>query len=136
MKLLSGRPFDQWRDHGAQVIRLYGNAGDSSCGVFNVPVANVFLRVIASAVEGWDHVSVSTPTRCPTWEEMSAIKREFFRRNEWAYELHPPQSENLSLHPYCLHMWRPHFVDVPLPPPMMVAPPSAKERARILERTA
>jgi hypothetical protein len=39
----------------------------SNNGAFRVPGG---LRVIASDGEGWDHVSVSLPDRCPTWEEM------------------------------------------------------------------
>ncbi|MCX8016968.1 MAG: hypothetical protein N2690_03550, partial [Rhodocyclaceae bacterium] len=32
------------------------------------------LRVIASHEDGWEHVSVSRPDRCPTWEEMCRVK--------------------------------------------------------------
>ncbi len=125
MKRLDGAPFDQWRDRSARVIRHYGTAGDHTAGAFNVPVGNVSLYVIATAGEGWDHVSVSLPNRCPTWEEMSAVKRAFFRRNEWAVEFHPPESDNLSLHPFCLHLWRCQYREMELPPPIMVAPPKS-----------
>lgn len=128
MKKLSGAPFDQWRQRGAKILRLYGNIGDETCGAFCMPTptGDAFLYVVASTGGGWDHVSVSLPTRCPTWEEMSAVKRAFFRRMEWAVELHPSQSENLSLHPYCLHLWRCQFAEMELPPALMVAPPSAR----------
>ena len=43
------------------------------------------LRVIASdgvlapdEVKGWEHVSVSLPDRCPTWEEMCRVKDLFW----------------------------------------------------------
>jgi len=133
MKLLSGAPFDQWRDRSAAVIRLYGSAGDHTCGVFNMPplTGDYMIRIIASSGEGWDHVSASLPNRCPTWDEMSAVKRAFFRRNEWAMELHPPQAENLSMHNFCLHLWRCQFADIPLPPSYMVAPPKSQQSAAI-----
>jgi len=53
---------------------------------------------------------------------MSFIKRAFFKDNEWAYELHPPEGENISIHDYCLHLWRPHHQDIPLPPSIFVGP--------------
>jgi hypothetical protein len=122
VKAFVGAPFDQWRDRSAVVIRHFGDIGDQTCGVFNMPVGATMLFIVASTGEGWDHVSVSLPNRCPTWEEMSAVKRAFFRRNEWACELHPPESDNLSLYPYCLHIWRCQFADMPLPDSIMVAP--------------
>lgn len=123
MKRLAGRPFDQWRDRSLPVVRHYGNEGDETCGVFNVPLpCGRFARVIASCGEGWDHVSVSLPDRCLSWEEMVHIKRAFFRRDEWAIEYHPPERDNRSLHSYCLHLWRPQYQEIPMPDPMMVAP--------------
>ena len=118
MKQLKGRPFDQWRDRSDQVREFYHGIGDETCGVFNVPVldSGVMLRVIASQGFKWDHVSVSLPDRCPTWEEMVYVKRAFFGRWEWAMELHPPEKMNISRHPYCLHLWRPQDKPIPLPP--------------------
>jgi hypothetical protein len=66
------------------------------------------LRIIASWTGGWDHVSVSLPNRCPTWEEMEKVKRAFFKETEYAMQLHVPPSEHRNYHPYCLHIWRPH----------------------------
>lgn len=102
-------------------MRHYGGIGDGTCGAFQVPTGNSFVNVVASSDGGWDHVSVSTPTRCPTWDEMVTVKRAFFRANEWAFELHPPPSENLSEHPYCLHLWRCQWRDIELPPAIMVS---------------
>jgi hypothetical protein len=65
------------------------------------------LRMQVSAGGGWDHVSVSLPDRCPTWEEMSFVKDLFFRDDEVVMQLHPAKSEHVNFHPYCLHLWRP-----------------------------
>ena len=121
MKPLIGRPFDQWRNTSAEIIAHYGSVGDETCGVFNVPVLStgVMLRVIASSEE-WEHVSVSLPDRCPTWDEMVYLKRAFFKKDEWAIEFHPPESKNISVHPYCLHLWRSYAGNQPLPPAWMV----------------
>lgn len=79
------------------------------------------LMVIASWGGGWDHVSVSRPDRCPTWEEMERVKRAFFRPEECAMQLHVPPADHINAHPFCLHLWRPHDVLIPLPPKWMVA---------------
>lgn len=69
------------------------------------------LRIIASDGGGWDHVSVSTPRRCPTWDEMAAVKDLFFAPEEAVMQLHPPKSDYINLHPYCLHLWRPQTTE-------------------------
>lgn len=103
---------------------FYGWEGDDTCGVFEVSYADgkVSLLVIASAGEGWDHVSVSHKTRCPTWDEMEHVKRLFFRDTETAMQLHVPPSDHRSYHPFCLHLWRPQNVEIPRPPAEFVAP--------------
>ena len=118
MKKLEGRPFDQWRDRSLRTIEYYGSVGDEICGAFDMPLlCGKFAHIIASQGAGWDHISVSLPDRCLTWEEMVSVKRAFFRRDEWAMELHPPERSNISLHPFCLHLWRPtNGQDIPLPP--------------------
>jgi hypothetical protein len=32
-----------------------------------------------------------------------------------------PIVEHINCHPYCLHLWRPHNVEIPRPPSWMVA---------------
>lgn len=119
---------DRWRDAGPDVIAHYGWAGDGTCGVFCVPspIDAAPMRVIASTGEGWDHVSVSRRGRCPNWTEMEFVKRAFFCDDEIAMQLHVRVSEHLSLHPYCLHLWRPNDGrDIPMPDAEMVAPKKA-----------
>jgi hypothetical protein len=115
---------DLYRETGPDVMRLWGFVGDETCGMFHIPspIDGGELRVIASSGEGWDHVSVSRPNRCPNWPEMEHIKRLFFRDDETAMQLHVPPSDHISFHPYCLHMWRPHKAEIPRPPGWMVGP--------------
>lgn len=102
---------------------LYGTEGDGGNGVFIVPgPCGCDLRVIVSDGEGWDHVSVSTPRRCPNWPEMEHVKRLFFKDDETAMQLHVPTGDHRSYHPYCLHIWRPQNVEIPRPPAEFVAP--------------
>ena len=65
------------------------------------------LRVIASWSGGWDHVSVTLATRCPTWAEMCLVKAIFFKPDEVAMQLHVAEADHIDCHPYCLHLWRP-----------------------------
>lgn len=85
-------------------------------GVFTVPVLGMPFRVICSDGGGWDHVSVSHPFRCPTWDEMAAIKDLFFDAHECVMQLHPPRSEYVNNHRFCLHLWRPQDRVIPQPP--------------------
>lgn len=80
------------------------------------------LRVIADCPPGWEHVSVSLPDRCPTWDEMDMIKRIVFEPHEVVMQLHPAEAEHRNCHPHCLHMWRSLVVPIPLPPSDLVAP--------------
>lgn len=64
------------------------------------------LFVQASDGAGWEHVSVSHTDRCPTWEEMSHVKGVFWDDDDVVIQIHPPKSEHVNLHPYCLHLWR------------------------------
>lgn len=83
-------------------------------GAFKVYVDGRSLYVIASVddcgVDGyWEHVSVSlkNQSRCPTWEEMCAVKDMFFFPEEECIQFHPKHSQYVNLHVYTLHIWRP-----------------------------
>jgi len=100
----------------------YGWNGDHTCGAFQLasPIDGQPLRVIASSDDDWDHVSVSRTSRCPNWPEMEFVKRHFFKDEECVMQLHVPVSDHLNYHPYCLHLWRPHRLEIPRPPAGMV----------------
>lgn len=70
--------------------------------------------------QGWEHVSVSLPDRCPTWEEMCVVKSLFWDDEDCVMQLHPPRSDWVNNHPYCLHLWRPLCETIPRPPAMAV----------------
>lgn len=121
------RLLDRYRETGPGVVAHWGWAGDGTCGMFHIPspMDRGQLRVVASAGEGWDHVSVSRQTRCPNWPEMCFIKGLFFRDDETAMQLHVPSSDHINVHPFCLHLWRPHGIAIPRPPSIMVGPSEA-----------
>ena len=95
---------------------LASSTADGNNGAFLFQIGATNLRVIVSDGGSWDHVSVSTSCRCPTWEEMVTMKRLFFRDNEIAIQYHPMESDYVNEHPYTLHLWRPQDWEVKLPP--------------------
>jgi hypothetical protein len=80
------------------------------------------LAVIASDGEGWEHVSVSLRHRCPDWLEMCFVKDLFWREDETVLQFHPPKSEYVNHHPFCLHLWKPIGRSVLLPPTLLIGP--------------
>lgn len=115
--------------------------GDDHTGAFRVHVCGRSFNVIAS-IDGlpgepqYEHVSVTPASdkakRCPTWEEMCAIKDLFFNPEEECVQFHPAKSRYVNVHPYCLHIWR--KVDDPaFAPPMPWEMATIEDRDRKLE---
>lgn len=93
-------------------------------GAFIIPApksGKTFTVICAPEGGEWEHVSVSLPNRCPTWEEMNLIKDLFFEEEETVVQFHPKKSEYKNLHPYCLHLFK-HKDGHVLPPSILVAP--------------
>lgn len=107
-------------------------ASDSSLGnngAFIIPhykISNYEINCLVSDGMGWQHVSVTISSteikvkRCPTWEEMCFVKSMFWNDDESVMQLHPPKSEWVNNHPYCLHLWKPDNAEIPLPLQVMV----------------
>lgn len=92
-------------------------------GVYRIPSKTSprdVLNVIASDGLDWDHVSVSLRHRCPTWAEMEQVRSIFFRDDETVMQLSVPRADHISIHAYCLHLWRPQRAEIPRPPGYLV----------------
>lgn len=89
-------------------------------GIFMVRRQKHILRMISSTGAGWEHVSVSLEYRTPTWDEMCYVKDLFWLPEERVVQYHPPVSEYVNNHPYCLHLWRPTDIELPHPPAIFV----------------
>ena len=114
---------DMPTDNDLPVNHPYRSEYGDAFGRFLIPYRSNTLQVIAIAdYDGWDHVSVSLPNRCPNWNEMCHVKDLFWWPEEAAMQLHPPRSDYRNFHPYCLHLWRPTGTEIPLPPGFMVGP--------------
>lgn len=105
----------------------WSSAHGDRCGAFLVfcPPSRAWLKIIASQGDDeipWEHVSVSLRDRVPTWDEMCWVKDQFFEEEETVLQFHPPRSEYVNFHPFCLHLWRPTHDVIPRPPPIAVGP--------------
>lgn len=89
-------------------------------GAFGLKTSDGYVRIIAAKGDGWEHVSVSHANKCPSWATMCQIKDLFFDPEDCVFQLHPPRSEWISVHPYCLHLWKPEEGEIPRPPSWMV----------------
>lgn len=76
--------------------------------------------IVWSFGDGWDHVSIAYPNRCPTWDEMCKVKDLFFDKDETVVQFHPKKGEYVNLHPYCLHLWRQQGSEFELPAQRLV----------------
>ena len=99
----------------------------STWGAFRIVTRNAVLTVISSGntidndgAKGWEHVSVSIGSRCPTWDEMNLVKDLFWKDDETVVQFHPRKSEYVNKMPYCLHLWRKADVEHELPPQIFV----------------
>ena len=112
--------FSERVERGRELVGAAASARGERWGRFFVRTNDgVELTVFVSEscnVIPFDHVSVSTRKRCPTWEEMCWVKSLFFEDEETVMQLHPPKSEWISDHPTCLHLWRPTKEEIPRPP--------------------
>jgi hypothetical protein len=100
--------------------RVYcGERGDHGNGLFDIP--NRGMRIIVSNGGGWDHVSVSLKDRCPTWDEMEWVRRQFFDKDDTVIQIHPPLKDYVNVCQNCLHLWRPLNAEIPLPPKEFIA---------------
>ena len=93
----------------------YGNNG-----AFSIPnpLGKRDLHAIAADQYAWDHVSVSTSNRHPTWEEMSYIKGIFWDNEDAVVEIH--HSDVDQNQQFTLHLWRPQNAEIPIPKKEMV----------------
>jgi len=65
------------------------------------------VETIAPELDGhdWHHVSLSYADRLPSYADMQMVKRVFMGGAVEAYQVFPPASRHVNIHPYCLHLW-------------------------------
>lgn len=109
---------------------LYGSQPKYPRGFFLIPYRSYELKVLAydGIQDGWEHVSVSLPNRCPNWQEMSHIKDLFWEEEDCVVQFHVPKSQHVNNHPYCLHLWKKKDTVFELPNPLTVGIPGMVAR--------
>lgn len=112
------RKLEDIKKNGYLKIKKEGQDGFG--GTFYDKKSRCNLNFIMSWGAGWEHCSVSIPTRCPTWDQMCAIKELFWNDDEECMQLHPAKKDYINNMPYCLHIWRPINEKIPMPPSIMV----------------
>lgn len=120
-------PISELDKYRVEHPELGGAPNGASYGFFRIPMRSCVLTIMSSGncvdnpmAKGWEHVSVSTSTRCPTWEEMNFVKDLFWREDETVVQFHPKRSQYVNQMPYCLHMWRRENHEYELPPELFV----------------
>lgn len=106
---------------------------DGLAAVLNHPALKKPLHIIASWGGGWEHVSVSLPNRCPTWEEMCMVKDIFWEKSEIVMQLHPDESQYVNNYQTCLHLWKPTDQEIPTPPSFMVGLRKGQTAGQLME---
>ena len=96
-------------------VRRWCKKRDYGRGYVSTGGLQVLLDATLVARTRWLHVSVShRGGRLPTWREMCQVKDTFCGEGRTAYQIHPPVTQHISLHPACLHLWCP--LDGPVTP--------------------
>ncbi len=93
---------------------------DGMGGCYYDSISNKRLNFIFSYQMGWEHLSVSMPSRTPTWEQMCKMKDIFWGKDEACVEYHPKEEDYVNNHQHCLHIWKPTDVELPTPPSILV----------------
>lgn len=74
--------------------------GNPLCDWFQCGVLRCF---VGREPAGW-HLSISTPHRNPTWEEIKGARYEFCPHDITMAMILPPTSEYVNLHSFCFHL--------------------------------
>lgn len=100
-------------------IRVLRSGDDGCMGNLFLPTGKL-VNFVFSFGGGWEHLSVSTPHSCPTWDDMCAAKDLFFNKDECCVQYHPAEKNYVNHHQFCLHIWRPLNEKLPEPPTIFV----------------
>lgn len=100
----------------------YGNNGQFKVSTRATYVKGAYLWVQASDGLGWEHCSITVykQPRAPTWNQMCIIKDLFWDDEDCVVQYHPPKSEYINTHQYCLHLWRQVNTEFPFPDKLLV----------------
>lgn len=81
--------------------------GDGEAFVDMLRTKSVIFSAEMHEGQWWMHLSIARPDRLPTWEEFRDAKEEFIGTDRVAYQVLPPKTEYVNIHPNCLHAFSP-----------------------------
>lgn len=79
-------------------------------GVFKMGRCNIIISID----NGEWHLSISTPTASPSYNEIKAARYKYIPDNVTMAQLFPPSEEFINIHPYCHHLWEIKAIEHPL----------------------
>ena len=100
----------QYRDE--DVIQIRAN--------YNDPISRKSYWCKFTKAQGWEHVTVGGKNKVPDWDVMCKVKDIFWDEEECCIEYHPRKSQYINNNEYCLHIWRPDFMELPEPPLLLL----------------
>jgi len=62
------------------------------------------LVFVGHSADGW-HMSISHPSRYPTWDEIKEARYSLLPKNITVAMLLPPPDEYVNIHENCFHLW-------------------------------
>ncbi len=89
------QPKAKWQDRGSPP--LVPNSKWYTWGDVNV--------LIEQHKNGW-HLSISTPYRNPTWEEIKQARYDLLSHNITMAMVLPPTEEFVNIHNFCFHLYQ------------------------------
>lgn len=106
---------------------------DGMGGYYYDSITNKRLNFIFSYQLGWEHLSVSMPSKTPSWEQMCRMKDIFWNEEEACVQYHPKKEDYVNMHPHCLHIWKPTDEALPTPPHFLVGFKDDEEKEEFLK---
>lgn len=106
---------------------------DGMGGYYYDSISEKRLNFIFSYQLGWEHLSVSMPSKTPSWEQMCRMKAIFWNKDEACVEYHPKEEDYVNMHQHCLHIWRPTEEYLPTPPHILVGFKDKEEQEAFLK---
>lgn len=106
---------------------------DGLGGKYYDRINNKWLNFIFSYQMGWEHLSVSMPSKTPSWDQMCMMKDVFWNKDEACVQYHPKEEDYVNMHPHCLHIWKPIEQELPTPPHLLVGFKNEEEKQEFLQ---
>jgi hypothetical protein len=62
-------------------------------------------KILVSQDNGLWHLSISTPSASPSYEEIKAARYKYIPNDVTMAQIFPPKEEFVNIHPFCHHLW-------------------------------